>query len=118
VIFDLSGPVSFDQHLDNGGSSSTLTLFLKQVTPDSALARHVVFERSIFHDCDIDSDASGTKVVLNTTPVTRYAVVPLEQPSRLLVTFTPQGVLTPMNSTVGANPLPRDATTAIDPPAN
>jgi len=71
------------------------------VTPDSALARHVVFERSIFHDCDIDSDASGTKVVLNTTPVTRYAVVPLEQPSRLLVTFTPQGVLTPTNSTSG-----------------
>jgi hypothetical protein len=94
VIMDLSGPVSFDQHLDNGGSSSTLTLFLKQVTPDSALARHVVFERSIFHDCDIDSDASGTKIVLNTTPVTRYAVVPLEEPPRLLVTFTPQGSLT------------------------
>jgi len=118
VIFDLSGPVSFDQHLDNGGSSSTLTLFLKQVTPDSALARHMVFDRSIFHDCDIDSDASGTKVVLNTTPVTRYAVVPLEQPSRLLVTFTPQIGATAVNSTIGSNPLPSDASTAIDPTAN
>ncbi len=90
MIFDLSGPVNFDQHLDNGASSSTLTLYLKQVTPDPALARHMVFDKSIFRDCDIDSDASGTKVVVNTIPVTRYAVVPLDQPPRLLVTFTPQ----------------------------
>jgi outer membrane protein assembly factor BamD len=91
VIFDLSGPVSYDQHLDNGGSSSTLTLYLKQVTPDSRLARHLVFEKSIFRDCDIESDANGTKIVVNTLPVTRYAVVPLDQPPRLLVTFTPDG---------------------------
>jgi hypothetical protein len=78
----------------------------------------VVFERSIFHDCDIDSDASGTKIVLNTTPVTRYAVVPLEEPPRLLVTFTPQGSLTPMNSTIGANPLPSATSTDTDPAAN
>lgn len=90
VIFDLSGPVSYDQHLDHTGASSTLTLYLKQVKPDTALSRHLVFDRSIFRDCDIDSDGGGTKIVLNTMPVTRYAVVPLDQPSRLLVTFTPQ----------------------------
>ncbi len=90
VIFDLSGPVTYDQHLDNGGSSSTLTLYLKQVTPDANLARHLVFDKSIFRDCDIDSDGRGTKIVVNTLPVTRYAVVPLDSPSRLLVTFTPQ----------------------------
>ncbi len=90
VIFDLSGPVTFDQHLDNGGSSATLTLYLKQVTPDTSLARHMIFDKSIFRDCDIDSDAAGTKIVVNTLPVTRYAVVPLESPSRLLVTFTPE----------------------------
>ena len=91
VVFDLSGPVTYDQHLDNGKTSSTLTLYLKQVTPDAKLARHLVFDKSIFRDCDIDSDEKGTKIVVNTLPVTRYAVVPLESPSRLLVTFTPEG---------------------------
>ena len=47
--------------------------------------------KSIFHDVDINSDGGGTKVVLNTLPVSRYAVVPLEEPPRLLVTFTPVG---------------------------
>ena len=87
----MSGPVTYDQHLDNGKTSSTLTLYLKQVTPDAKLARHLVFDKSIFRDCDIDSDEKGTKIVVNTLPVTRYAVVPLDSPSRLLVTFTPQG---------------------------
>ena len=90
VIFDLSGPVSFDQRMDNGDSSATLTLYLKQVTPGAGLSRHTVFDTSIFRDCEIDNDAGGTKVVLNTQPVVRYAVVPLESPSRLLVTFTPR----------------------------
>lgn len=118
VIFDLSGPVSFDQHLENGGSSSTLTLYLKQVTPDSALARHVVFDKSIFRDCDIESDANGTKVVVNTMPVTRYAVVPLDQPPRLLVTFTPQGGTMTVNSTAGSNAIPSNNSTEDDPTAN
>jgi outer membrane protein assembly factor BamD len=118
VIFDLTGPVNFDQHLDNGSSSSTLTLYLKQVTPDSALARHVVFDKSIFHDCDIDSDASGTKVVINTIPVTRYAVVPLDQPPRLLVTFTPQDTSVAAGSTAGSSVPPPDALAAPDPSAS
>ncbi len=101
VIFDLSGPVSFDQHLDSGDSSATLTLNLKQVTPAAGLSRHVVFDTSIFRDCEIDQDATGTKIVVNTTPVTRYAVVPLTSPSRLLVTFTPRAGRTATASAAG-----------------
>jgi hypothetical protein len=106
VIFDLSGPVNFDQHLDNSGTTSTLTLYLKQVTPDSGLERHVVFDKSIFHDCNIDSDATGTKIVVNTALVSRYAVVPLEAPARLLVTFTPEGGAPPADSTASTNAAP------------
>jgi outer membrane protein assembly factor BamD len=92
VILDLSGPVTFDQHLDNGDNSATLTLYLHQVTPGSSVSHHLVFDRSIFHDCDVSSDAGGTKFIVNTDAVSRYAVVPLDQPPRLLVTFTPAAV--------------------------
>jgi hypothetical protein len=50
----------------------------------------MVFDRSIFHDCDIQTDAGGTTVTVNTSPVSRFAVVPLNAPPRLLVTFTPE----------------------------
>ncbi len=50
----------------------------------------MVFDRSIFHDCDIQTDAGGTTVTVNTSPVSRFAVVPLNAPQRLLVTFTPE----------------------------
>jgi outer membrane protein assembly factor BamD len=121
VIFDLSGPVNFDQHLDNSGGTSTLTLYLKQVTPDSGLERHVVFDKSIFHDCNIDSDATGTKIVVNTALVSRYAVVPLEAPARLLVTFTPEGSAPPSDSTASSNAvpaIPADNPLGGDPAAN
>jgi outer membrane protein assembly factor BamD len=114
VIFDLSGPVSYDQHLDNGDSSAKLTLYLKQVTPDTSLSRHMVFDKSIFRDCDIDSDSAGTKIVVNTLPVTRYAVVPLDSPSRLLVTFTPQPGGAAVSS-IGANSFAPNASTGIAP---
>jgi outer membrane protein assembly factor BamD len=90
VVFDLTGPVSFDDDLKNGSDSSTLKVFLKGVGADSKLARHLVFDRSIFRDCDIESDSNGTTVTVNTMPVSRFAIVPLERPARLLVTFTPQ----------------------------
>jgi outer membrane protein assembly factor BamD len=90
VVFDLTGPVSFDDDLKNGSDASTLKVFLKGVSADSKLARHLVFDRSIFRDCDIDSDSNGTTVTVNTMPVSRFAIVPLERPARLLVTFTPQ----------------------------
>ena len=89
VIFDLSGPVTYDQHLDNGDGSSSLTLYLKQVTPSASVPSHVVFDRSIFHDCDVASDSGGTKVTINLTQVSRYVVLPIQTPPRLLVTFTP-----------------------------
>ena len=111
VIFDLSGPVSYDQHLDSSDSSATLTLYLKQVTPATALSRHMVFDTSIFRDCEIDNDPAGTKIVVNTLPVTRYAVVPLESPSRLLVTFTPRasGAATASSADTSAPPSSLDS---------
>jgi hypothetical protein len=49
-----------------------------------------VFDKSIFKDCSISSSSSGTTVTLNTQPVAHFAVVPLDAPPRLLMTFTPQ----------------------------
>jgi outer membrane protein assembly factor BamD len=90
VVFDLTGPVSFDDDLTNNGDSSTLKILLKGASADSKLERHLVFDRSIFRDCNIESDSNGTTITVNTTPVSRFAIVPLERPPRLLVTFTPQ----------------------------
>jgi outer membrane protein assembly factor BamD len=90
VIFDLTGPVAYDNQLQGGAGSSTLTIRLKDTKPAGGLATHLVFDRSIFHDCDIQNDAGGTTVTLNTMPVSRFAVVPLIAPPRLLVTFTPE----------------------------
>ena len=101
VVLDLTGPVSFDDDLKNSSDSSTLKVFLKGVTADSNLSRHLVFDRSIFHDCDIESDSNGTTVTVNTAPVSRFAIVPLERPARLLVTFTPQNVPTSTTASSG-----------------
>src|SRR5208282_4041852 len=107
VIFDLTGPVIYDENLENGGGdSSTLTVYLRSVTPDANLARHLTFDRSIFHDCQVETDANGTKVTVNTTPVSRFAITPVGNPDRLLVTFTPES---------GA-PTPDQAASASDQP--
>jgi outer membrane protein assembly factor BamD len=90
VILELSGPVSFDKNLESSSDGSTATVVLKDVTPDSGLQTHLVFDKSIFKDCSISSSSSGTTVTLNMQPVAHFAVVPLEGPPRLLVTFTPQ----------------------------
>jgi outer membrane protein assembly factor BamD len=91
VIFDLSKPVQYEQHIENGPGYSTVKVLLKDVTPDAGIQHHVVFDRSIFKDCDITDDAQGTLVTVNTVPVSSFAVVPLNEPPRLLVTFTAQG---------------------------
>ncbi len=91
VILDLSGPVLYDQRLENGTGYSTLVVHLKNATVDKKVENHLVFDRSIFKDCDVSTDSNGTTITLNTAPVSRYAVVPLEEPARLLVTFTPLG---------------------------
>jgi outer membrane protein assembly factor BamD len=90
VIFDLTSTVPFESQLQNASSSSTLTIHLKETKPASRLATHLVFDRSIFRDCDIQTDAGETTVTVNTSPVSRFAVIPLNAPPRLLVTFTPQ----------------------------
>ncbi len=90
VIFDLTRPVKYEKRIENGPGYSTLTLLLKGVHPERGLQRHVVFDRSIFKDCNISTDPQGTVVTVNTVPVANYAVVPLESPARLLVTFTPE----------------------------
>lgn len=103
VVLDLTGPVSFDDDLKNNSDSSSLKVFLKGVSTDSNLARHLVFDRSIFHDCDVESDSNGTTVTVNTVPVSRFAIVPLERPARLLVTFTPQNSAPSTTASAGAN---------------
>ncbi len=90
VILELSGPVSFDKNLESSADGSTATVVLKQVTPDGALQTHLVFDKSIFKDCKVSSSSAGTTVTLNMQPVAHFAVVPLESPPRLLMTFTPQ----------------------------
>src|SRR5208283_1363781 len=90
VILELSGPVSFDKNLESNYDGSTATVVLKDVTPDAGLQTHLVFDKSIFKDCSVSSSSSGTTVTLNMQPVAHFAVVPLEGPPRLLMTFTPQ----------------------------
>jgi outer membrane protein assembly factor BamD len=90
VILDLTGPVKFEKHIENGPGYSTVKVLLRGVTPDASIQHHVVFDRSIFKDCDISSDSQGTVVTLNTEPVSSASVVPLSEPPRLLVAFTPQ----------------------------
>src|SRR5271170_2050453 len=90
VIFELTGPVNFDKDLESNPAGSTATVVLKDVRPDTALQQHLVFDKSIFKDCQVSSDSSGTTVTLNMQPIAHFAVVPLESPPRLLVTFTPQ----------------------------
>ena len=86
----MSGPVKFEKHLASGPGFASLTVHLINTQPDAKLDHHIVFDRSIFKDSDIKSDADGTTVTVNTTPVARFAIIPLEDPSRLLVTFTPE----------------------------
>ena len=90
VILELSGPVSFAKNLESNSDGSTATVVLKDVTPDPALQTHLVFDKSIFKDCKVSSSSSGTTVTLSMQPVAHFAIVPLEAPSRLLMTFTPQ----------------------------
>jgi len=90
VILDLTGPVKFDKRVENGSKSSSAILTLKDVTPDKSLQGHIVFDRSIFRDCEVASGPEGTTVTMNTVPLADVSVVPLDGPPRLLVTFTPQ----------------------------
>jgi outer membrane protein assembly factor BamD len=90
VILELSGPVHFDKNLESNPEGAIATVVLKDVTPDSALQTHLVFDKSIFKDCSISSSSSGTTVTLNIQPVAHFAVVPLDAPPRLLMTFTPE----------------------------
>jgi outer membrane assembly lipoprotein YfiO len=90
LILELSGPVHFDKTLESAAGGAIATVVLKDVTPDSALQTHLVFDKSIFKDCSISSSSSGTTVTLNMLPVAHFAVVPLDAPPRLLMTFTPE----------------------------
>lgn len=90
MILDLSGPVKFEKHMEKGPGFATVKVLLEGVTTEPGIQHHMVFDRSIFKDCDIESDSKGTTVTVNTVPVSSFAVVPLEEPPRLLVTFTPE----------------------------
>jgi len=90
VVLDLTGPVEFDKQIENAMSGSTVTISLKDVKPQVGLQNRIVFDRSIFRDCEITNAGNETIVTLTTTPVADYAVVPLTSPPRLLITFTPR----------------------------
>jgi hypothetical protein len=90
VIFDLTGPVRYEKSMESTANGAVVTLVLRDVKPGDGIAKHVVFDRSIFKDCDISRDSDKTTITLNMQPITSYSVVPLDDPARLLVTFTPQ----------------------------
>ncbi len=50
LILELSGPVHFDKSLESAAGGAIATVVLKDVTPDSALQTHLVFDKSIFKD--------------------------------------------------------------------
>jgi hypothetical protein len=114
VVFDLTGPVNYDDKLKNGTDFSTLTVLLKGVTPDPNLSRHMIFDRSIFRDCDVEKESEGTRITVNTMPVSRFAIVPLEHPARLLVTFTPQAGPAAPQSGQAANVNPDETARSTD----
>ncbi|MGH7907664.1 MAG: outer membrane protein assembly factor BamD [Candidatus Binataceae bacterium] len=101
VIFDLSGPVHYDKQFQSGDGYATLTVHLKNTTPGGHLPAHMVFDKSIFRDVQVSSDSTGTTVTVNTTSVSRFAIVPLEEPARLLVTFTPAANLNNQTANAG-----------------
>ena len=90
VILELTGPVRWNKSIENNDGGATATVVLKDVKPDAGLQTHLVFDKSIFKDCNISSSSSETTVTLNMQPVGHFAVVPLDTPPRLLVTFTPR----------------------------
>ena len=90
IILDLTGPVAYNKRLENGSGYTAAILTLKDVTPDKALQNHIVFDRSIFRDCDVKTDSQGTTITMNTVPLADVSVVPLDGPPRLLLTFMPQ----------------------------
>lgn len=90
IIMDLTGPVTYDKRVENGSGYSAAILTLKDVTPDKSIQTHIVFDRSIFRDCDVSSGPQGTTVTMNTVPLADVSVVPLDGPPRLLITFMPQ----------------------------
>ncbi len=90
IIMDLTGPVTFNKRIENGSGYSSAILTLKDVTPDKTLQNHIVFDRSIFRDCEVTSGPQGTTVTMNTVPLADVSVVPLDSPPRLLISFMPQ----------------------------
>jgi outer membrane protein assembly factor BamD len=90
IILDLTGPVAYEKRVENGSGYSAAILTLKDVTPDKSLQSHIVFDRSIFRDCNVKTDSQGTIVTMNTVPLADVSVVPLDAPPRLLLTFMPQ----------------------------
>ena len=89
VVLDLTGPVEYDKRFEKSSDSSELTVRLRKAQPDPKLQSHIVFNRSIFKDCDVETAGEMTTVTVRTGPVANYAVIPLEGPARLMVTYTP-----------------------------
>src|SRR5262249_24115123 len=65
VIFDLTGPVSYEKSIEQNSDGAIVTVVLKDVKPDAGIASHVAFNRSIFKDCEISKDSDKTTITLN-----------------------------------------------------
>jgi outer membrane protein assembly factor BamD len=89
MIIDLTAPAKYEKHVRNDSGYSTAIVTIENAKLDAAMPQHMVFDRSIFKDCDITTNSQGTSIAMHTDPVANVAVVPLESPPRLLVTFTP-----------------------------
>jgi outer membrane protein assembly factor BamD len=115
VILDLSGPVKYEKEFQGGSNSAVLTMHLKNTAPGRHLDQHLVFDKSIFRDVVVSTEGNDTTVTVNTTAVSRFAIVPLEEPARLLVTFAP-----PESDTSQAasemGPMPSESSSDVPPP--
>lgn len=116
VILDLSRPVRYEKEFQSGSDSATLTLHLKNTAPGSHLDQHLVFDKSIFRDVTVGSEGNDTTVTVNTAAVSRFAIVPLEEPARLLVTFAPPESNTGEAAASEMSPLPSGPSPDVPPP--
>jgi hypothetical protein len=93
-----------------------LTMHLKNTAPARHLDQHLVFDKSIFRDVVVSTEGNDTTVTVNTTAVSRFAIVPLEEPARLLVTFAPpESETSQAASEMG--PMPSGSSRDVPPPS-
>ncbi len=109
VILDLSGPAKYEKEFQSGSNSAVLTVHLKNTAPGRHLDQHMVFDKSIFRDVVVSTEGNDTTVTVNTAAVSRFAIVPREEPARLLRTYAPPESDTGQAAASEMGPLPSGA---------